>query len=235
MYSQTVPTDTTQNLIPLTNPDNGDIIEGIYVGHEETDSPYMLPHWGALITAHQRVYLMGFIETMYARGSNSVYADTDSIKCEINIIMSVVHDGTVPIGNEYGQFKVEDICQSFTVIGGKCYYGTTAEGKVVLKAKGIPNNRLKPLAERVFLQAVKDLNSPMIVGTKAKRQETLEKGIEFVGVKSVISIIKENSYVRPEIHRRKITDIRNSWAWHVDEDLNIRPRVYTLEGEQLRA
>lgn len=229
-YSHTLPEDNPKNLIPLTNSETGEIIDGVYVGQEISSSPYMLPHWGALITAWQRVYLMGFIEEMYKRGASSVYCDTDSIKCELHIVLEAISDGCIPIGNNYGAFKFEDVCREFTVLGGKCYLGVLSEpdkkgGYLVVKAKGVPTSRLKPVAERVYEEALLALRRPQTRG-KAKKQETLNRGIRFEGVKSAMSIIKENSTVRPEVHYRTITDIRNSWAWSVDEYDNIKPRVF---------
>jgi hypothetical protein len=233
VYAHELAENNPQNLIPLTNQDTGDIIEGIYTGKESSSSPYMLPHWGALITAWQRVYLMEFIEKMYARGATNVYCDTDSIKCELEVITSAIKDGIIPIGNVFGQFKPEDFCKEFVVLGGKCYLGSLQEpdkkgNMFVVKAKGVPTARLRPRAEFVYEEALKALKQPQVKGVKAKKEETLRRGIEFTGVRAAMNIIKTNSTVRPETHHRIITDIRNSWAWGVDEFDNIRPRVYNV-------
>lgn len=235
--------DTKENvkqLIPYTNEENGDIIEGMYLYKEESDANYMLPHWAALITAHQRLYLMKFIEEAYKRGANTCYCDTDSIKCSLGVLLDMVSDGFIPIGKYYGQFKVEEICKDFIVLGPKCFLGElekqevvdeiirhkpgteTAVGdgkrKVVSKAKGIPQRKLKDedVATIIYEQAIEALKrknpTKMYIDKEGMKRRT-GREIDFDTVKSTMSIIKEKSSVRPERKQRTITDIRNSAAW----------------------
>lgn len=188
----------------------GQEIPYLFVGDEVTDADYMMPHWAALITAYERLYLMGFMEECYARGARNVYCDTDSIKTDLPIIGDMLDRGILPTGPTYGNFKVEETCTHFILLGGKCFYGDTGDpDKPLMKAKGIPKYRLKP---EVYLEAM--------------RNERTE--LHFVSVKSVMSIIKERSHVQPIERKRKITDIRNSWAWSIDGEGRIWPRGYTF-------
>lgn len=170
-------------------------IEDLWVGNEESDADYTFPMWAALTTAYERVYLMRYIKEAYQMGANNVYADTDSLKSDTGIIMRMIADGTIPIGNKYGQFKVEETCKEFIVLGPKCY-GGVVEGseKQVKKAKGIPK---KLLSIDVYREA----------------QSGIRNDLNFVSIKSAMNIIKERSTIAPIKRHRKITDIANSRAW----------------------
>lgn len=202
--------DTVIGARAITNEKTGEIIEGLYIMEESSDADYMLPHWAALITAYERVYLMRFIKEAYQRGARNVYCDTDSIKCDLPVLLSMVKDGTLPMGNNYGQFKMEDICNEFIVLGPKCFYGTpqSTEEQPVIKAKGVPKKNLtKGLSDE---QKVLLTRTVYLEG--ASKQF---KPLEFVSVESVMNIIKTNSTVRPVPRKRKITDLRNSASWQL--------------------
>lgn len=227
VYSKEDITQSQQTLIPLTVNDTGEIIEGVYLGEEKSDSEFMMPHWAALITAYQRLYLMDFIEEAYKRGAKNVYTDTDSLKCDLEVLLSMVADKTIPIGTHYGEFKLEEICKEFTVLGGKCYMGELDNGEIIVKAKGIPTRELKKNARTIYEEAVQALRRKL---PKGKRGQEAERGreIHFTGVKSAMSIIKERSHVQPVARKRKITDIRNSWAWHINKSGEIFPNGYII-------
>lgn len=202
---------------PMENENTGERIEGLFIGEETTQAEYMLPHWAALITAYERLYIMQFAEECYRRGAKNVYCDTDSIKCDLDVIVSMVSDGTFPVHNNYGGFKVEETCEEFILLGSKCFYGTGE--KPLIKAKGLPKRVSKSEhGERQDLPIEAYQNA-----LKGEREEWW-----FDSVLSVMNIIKENSSVRPIRRKRKITDIRNSASWQLSKDDKIYPACYPI-------
>lgn len=196
-------------LKPLECDIDGSFIEGLWCGVEDTDAPYIMPHWAALITAYERVYLMEFILEAYQRGAKNVYCDTDSLKTSQQVLFSMIKDGIIPIGDNYGQFKLEDLVNQFIVLGPKTFYGKNEEtGEEVLKAKGLPKNNLEMGLndeDKVILR--KDLYEQAVKGVFPEQY--------FISVESVMNIIKENSSVRPVKRKRRITDLRNSFSWQL--------------------
>lgn len=202
---------------PVIIEKTGEWVEGLWTMTEKLDADYMLPHWAALITAYERLYLMQYIEEAYKRGATNVYTDTDSLKFDHDILLDMVNDGTIPVGNKYGEFKLEEVCHSFILLGSKCFYGTVDKGKDLMKAKGVPN---KLLILQDYLDAVDNLRYN-------KKEIDLRKSKHFVSVRSVKSIFKERGLVMPIERKRKLTDIRNSFAWQY-QDGKIYPRGYDL-------
>lgn len=201
--------DPTLGFRPLINEETGQHVAGMYTGTETSDAEYMLPHLAALITAYERVYLMEFIAEAYRRGAKNVYCDTDSIKCDHDVIMSMVGDGYIPVGNKYGQFKVEDHCTSYILLGPKCFTGRLSTGGDVIKAKGI---RTSALSRRHYIVAMGDRR----------------KAVSFDAVESLMNIIKTQTTVHPVKRSRKITDLRNSFAWQLDQEGRIYPHGYQM-------
>lgn len=206
--------ETLVGMQEIRRPDTGETISGLYIGEEISDADYMLPHIAAMVTAYERLYVMQSIEEAYRRGAQNVYCDTDSIKTDLDVILSMVADGSVPTGKLYGQYKVEEICDHFIVLGPKCFYGDVANepDRPLVKAKGIPTRELKKRGKQVYEDALVN-----------KREE-----VSFVSVKSVMNIIKEKSHVQPVKRKRKITDLRNSFAWQVTEEGKIYPKGYPI-------
>lgn len=209
---------------PLIIEETGKIIPGIYIGQEKQEADYMMPHWACLITAYERLFIMHHIEEAFRRGAKNVYADTDSIKCDLNVLLSMIEDGFIDVGDNYGQFKVEEICSEFILLGPKCFYGTPENSKVkpLIKAKGVPNSVLD---KKVYYEAVEALSRPLPKKTKKGSKQEEHRELKFTSVKSVMKIIKENSHVSPVPRKRKITDIRNSSSWKYDSG-KIYPRGY---------
>jgi len=221
--------ETLPGFKPVMIEKTGERIEGLYVGEEKTDADYMLPHWAALITAYERLYIMEGVELAYARGATNVYCDTDSIKCDLPVLCRIITDAEINIGDRYGQYKVEDTCSSFLMLGSKCFYGVPYDSvsKPLIKAKGVPNRILKM---RDYTEALEALNRPA-PKTKSQKKAEEDRELHFISVKSVMSIIKEKSSVRPIKRKRKITDIRNSYAWQYSKSGRIYPKGYPIKEE----
>ena len=218
------------NFIGFTLKDTGAMVEGMYTTKEKSDADYMIIQWAALITAYERLYVMGFIEEAYKRGAKNVYCDTDSVKCDLAILVSMVEDGFVPMGNKYGEFKLEDICSEFIVLGSKCFYGELEKpdkkgNSKIVKAKGIPTKQIKKRAKETYVEAMEALERPVAKTKKAKKNEE-SREIKFISVKAPLSIFKEKSSVKPIERKRKITDIRNSYSWQYANG-KIYPHGYT--------
>jgi hypothetical protein len=173
---------------------------------------------------------MQYIEEAYRRGATNVYTDTDSLKFDHEILLDMVNDGYIPVGNRYGEFKLEEVCHSFILLGSKCFYGSVDSSmdnpfkqewkngkKDLMKAKGVPG---KLLVLQDYLDAVDNLRYN-------KKEVDLRGSKQFVSVRSVKSIFKERGLVMPIERKRKLTDIRNSFAWQY-VDGRIYPRGYDL-------
>lgn len=206
-----------QDVIPWQNAETGEMIDGLYMGKEQSSSAYMLPHLAALITAYERVYVMGFVKEAYKRGAKNVYCDTDSVKCDAPVLLSMVRDHTIPTGILYGEFKVEEICHEFILIGPKCFSGCYVdkhgENATILKAKGINSRALKKKSD-VYSDALKN-----------KREK-----IEFQSVEKLMNLIKRKKFVQPLKRARKLTDLRNSFAWQITETNAIYPKGYNTHA-----
>lgn len=213
-----------EGMEPLLD-ESGHEIEGLLVYEENQTAEYMLPHWAALVTAYERVYLMRFVKEAYERGAQTVYCDTDSIKTEYRVLSTMLEDEIIPVHKKYGGFKLEEVCDIFIVLGPKCYYGHLDERlmeenginikideenrqKILdfFKAKGIPK---KKLDKRVYEHA--------IIGSF--------DDVPFESVKSTMSIMKEGSRVKGLKPTRKITNIHHSYAWEPDGEGHIKPRT----------
>lgn len=214
VFSHSIPDDESLQLV--VNELTGEIIDNVYTGTTTSESEYMMPHWAAFITAYERIYLFEIMEEAYKRGACNLYCDTDSIKGDAHIILEMVRDGAIPIGREYGKFKLEDICEHFLLVGPKTYYGIDKDGREVKKAKGVPKQLLK---KDVYEDAINDTRKQM----------------EFDAVQGVIRLIKQNGGPLPLRRKRTLTDIRNSTAWEINEHGEIYPFGYHEHLELLVA
>lgn len=178
------------------------MIEGGYYVLEEADEEYMLPAWAALIAAYERTYLFGFIHEAYSRGATTVYCDTDSIKTDTRVVESMIDDGVISIGREYGQWKHEGTSHDFVVIGPKVYYGHFS-GVEVKRAKGIPKRKL---TQEMYEQYLSGVNKPV-------HYESL----------STVSRIKQHGMPIQIVRARSLSDLAHSQAWNVDREGNITP------------
>jgi hypothetical protein len=80
-----------------------------------TDSPAILPHISAAITAHSRIILHKYLN-MYP--DKVLYCDTDSV---------FIEDIDLPTGKGLGELKLEQIYKRWVAIQPKFYYGAESE------------------------------------------------------------------------------------------------------------
>lgn len=80
-----------------------------------TDSPAILPHISAAITAHSRIILHKYLN-MYP--DKVLYCDTDSV---------FIEDIDLPTGKALGELKLEQIYKRWIAIQPKFYYGAEPE------------------------------------------------------------------------------------------------------------
>jgi DNA polymerase type B, organellar and viral len=194
---------------PIINDRTGKEIDGLYTREQKTESPYIQPHWAAFITAYQRLYLFDFIELAYKNGASTVYCDTDSLKCSSSVISKLVADKLIPMGNLYGQFKIELQTNEFIMVAPKTYYMSDKE----MKAKGMP---YKTLSKEIYEETI-----------QGKRSEK-----SFDAVKGLLEMVKTCDYHLPITRRRTITNINNSTAWQLADNGNIYPRGWLELDEE---
>lgn len=193
--------------VPMLDSITGRDIEGVYVAQEQVDAYYILPEWAALITAYERIYLFEFIEMAYAYGASNVYCDTDSLKCNSSVINALLADDLLPIGNRYGEFKIEEHTEHFIVLASKTYCSDTEQ-----KAKGLPK---RVLDHTIYGDA--------LAGIRKERT--------FVSVINMIALMKNPNATLAIKRKRKITDIMNSEAWVVDKETGvIHARHFEADG-----
>lgn len=162
-----------------------------------------LPQWAAYITANARLRLL---RAVYALGpENCLYGDTDSITVNTNAgnIRELQHK--IPIGPEYGQFKLEKEWRAFRAIAPKVYSGILLNGEYKGAAKGLPRKNL----------------------TEKHWQDILETGESSAEVMSVASLrVTMRQGVSPaKILLRKSSDISYSQNYDVLSNGDVRAKI----------
>lgn len=135
----------------LLDPASGDELPGLYSTPVTIDAPYIMPIWGVLITAYQRVYVAERANALYAEGAPSVYVDTDSLCTTRQAITNLMASQPELLANTpaYGGWKVEQEAAILLVTAPKVYALLDSSGKVLrTRAKGLP---LKQLQERELI------------------------------------------------------------------------------------
>ena len=135
----------------------GDEVPGLYSVATVIDEPYLMPIWGVLITAYQRVYVAERAMALYAAGAPSVYVDTDSLAAPRRAVEAVRRTGWLdrPELGVYGRWKLEALADTFIVGAPKVYVLLDNAGHILRsRAKGLPLKQLESLVSReTFEQA----------------------------------------------------------------------------------
>ena len=198
----------------ILNPKTGEEVPGLYSMPETIDEPYMMPIWGVLITAYERVYLAERALSLYQAGAPSVYADTDSLAASRAAMAVVEAQGlfteTTPTG-AYGGWKVEQVADTFMVAAPKVYVLLDAAGNILRsRAKGIP---LKQLAEHGAV-------SPKAFRAGARQQH------RYVSAHSITERLKHPELPIRLERMRRISDMAESPGWSYDPRTGrITPKV----------
>lgn len=94
----------------------------------EVDSPGLMPHWAAWITAAVRRRLLSAWVDLADAGYRVFYVDTDC----------VITDGELPCGTEYGDWRLVHHYRAFQVYASKRYVGLTTLDEIIQAWAGIP-------------------------------------------------------------------------------------------------
>lgn len=185
------------DMTPAIDETTGNIIDGIYISKEEISAAYMQIQWAAYITARARIALHRAVCDI---GINNVYyGDTDSIKASKESVAA----SNISIGNNYGQFKIDDQYTWFNAYGPKFYAGETIDGKISIRAKGIPKKLL------TYDELSRHLDGEQV---------------QFVweSVNSTRSVLLHNKpYV--ETRNRRFSELTNSKNWRLQPDGRVWP------------
>lgn len=104
----------------------GSIELGLFVRKSVHLSTCSHVEWAAHVTAHARIKLLNMA------GEDSVYCDTDSMFCE-------EERGKADVGDELGQWGLEDVYRDFEALAPKTYeYWDEATGQIRAASKGVP-------------------------------------------------------------------------------------------------
>ena len=115
-----------------------------YIKKEFDEDMLCKPEWSVFITAHARLSLL---QNAYSCGvENVIYGDTDSLTIRRGF------EGSVDIGGDYGQWKVEKEWTQFRAIAPKVYSGVLKSGKRVAAAKGLPKKGVSDETKRELLE-----------------------------------------------------------------------------------
>lgn len=192
---------------PAMNEKTGQFIDNVYIKENEVvEADYIMPAWAAFITAWQRLYMFGFVEEAYKRGAKNVYVDTDSLKADYDVIIGMINDGILPMGNTYGQFKLEETAEECIVLAPKVLYMNGNNGET-LKAKGMP---YRILQKQLYMQALKNIRPQLEYDSVQNAMSLIKKGGGKIGIK----------------RKRSITDLKHSYAWRLVDEKYIVPFSY---------
>lgn len=192
----TLSADIVPDSHQYVNEDTGEIVEYLWITHEESNQAYIQPHWAAWITAGQRLRLFALMEGI---GIEHVrYADTDSVTGDRELVNQAIAQGYASVGSSYGQVKVDKEFIWFQCLGVKNYRGLLADGSFIGKVKGIPR---KLLTMAYFDQAAFYGQSDPIA---------------FTSTHGPLQLIKGKVVTLSEVRTRRIGGLQNSLSWRVD-------------------
>jgi hypothetical protein len=172
-----------------------------YIREEVADDMQCLPQWSVFITAYARLHLL---QSIYMVGPDHViYGDTDSITLKSGF--------TLPIGQQYGEWKLDKEWIDFRARGPKVYAGHVKKnGTEVLTgaAKGIPR---KQWDKSGIFHAIVRGDQSVIVTYK-----TLNK---------FVNVLKDG-YTGEHGASRSLSNLSNARSWKQLDDGAVRPRTW---------
>lgn len=172
--------------------------DGLYcVKTEFEDSLQCKPEWAVFITAHARLKLL---QNAYSIGVEHVYyGDTDSLTVDSKF------KGSIDVGPDYGQFKLEKKWREFRAIAPKVYSGILENGKLYAAAKGVPRKAFGDNEKRALL----------LDGKIAVKTESL----------SSFRVALKNGIESAKPMLRKSTDISNCINFDLLQNGKVRPKM----------
>lgn len=118
----------------------------------ESKAMYIQPHIASYTTAYARILLYRGLKEQLAKGVIA-YCDTDSIACAAEMDEGMIHD------DDYGKWALEGRIEEGIFLQPKFYAERYENGKEVIKAKGIPREKMEELSFKNYqewLQIMKD-------------------------------------------------------------------------------
>jgi hypothetical protein len=196
----------------IFDPKTGETIPHAFYKKVERDTPYMLPHYAAWITANARILIDKACEL--AGREHVLYRDTDSIHT-----IGAIDQMAPMIGLEYGKLKVEK--DKFRVIyrGPKMY--TYFDEKDIPQAvyKAIPRSRLR----------TPDSDDPAFADKMQERAWLIkhlhdgdEIEINYHSSTSLATFLRTG--IKYVIRKRRPTDPFNIYGHYIDDEKRFRPR-----------
>lgn len=202
---------------PLLDVATGDHVEGLYSLPVTLDAPYLMPIWGVLITAYQRVYVAERAMALYAHGAPTVYVDTDSLCTTRAAIASLMADAPDLLRDSphYGGWKLECTADVLLASAPKVYALLDSAGRVLrTRAKGLP---LKQLAA-----------TGLITRDTFSQQNTTR--YDYVSAHSISERLRHPKLPLRLVKRRAISLMAQSPGWSYDaKSGSIRPLIVYRE------
>ena len=205
---------------PLCSSKSGEVNPFIWYRDVPAQSPHIMPHWAAFVTARARLWMF---KTMLTVGLDSVwYGDTDSVKGDANRIKECINSGMIDTSMRYGSAKKDEEYLWFHAMGPKVYHGVLIDGNNKMRAKGIPMRLLtQEMYEKTFENIMNEEN-------KKKRNE-LHPKVEFHSTNRIMTRMKDSSKNFDRNVKRRMTDFRNSKSWRVSQEGIVRPPLIEEE------
>lgn len=217
MYLLPMDEQEPENANIIIDSETGYQIPGIYTIMESVDENYIMPIWGALITAYERIFLARRAYALYNAGATSVYGDTDSLAANINAVIAVKNMGLLEETMQYGSWENEGIADTMIVAAPKVYILLDKNNKPIkIRAKGLPFNQINERYPNAFTRK-----------TYEDAVNDRRDDYHFITSNNLRTRLKNPSLpIRLERHR-KISLIARSPNWDYDETTgDIRPKRF---------
>lgn len=105
----------------------------------ESKASYIQPHIAAYVTSYARILLFrGLLQQ--SKTGTVAYCDTDSIACTSKMPAEMIHD------KDYGKWALEGVLIEGIFLQPKFYAELYEDGTEVIKAKGIPREKMEELS-----------------------------------------------------------------------------------------
>ncbi len=175
------------------------------------DSPAILPHISAAITAYSRICLHEYLNVYPEK---VVYCDTDSV---------FIEDEELPSGGDLGELKFEGHHKHFIALQPKFYYKESLEGKIKIRAKGFTfekdtnGKELLPWTKKDFENAL-DTHNYTVFAQAGKPK--LSKLNEAMKAHDLLLVVNRKRSMQTPYSKRVVLENYNTRPLDVDELFN---------------